>query len=114
MTLGGRSEVTQVAAARGIEPGAFDAVSNLEHVWLGGNELNCSSVRGSLPSGVECIEEHCEVERPDDIGDGSCDREQNPEVYTARCAWDGGDCAHSPAACSWWLFLHLTSTGERR
>ena len=47
---------------RVVEPGAFDTVSNLEHVWLGGNEFNCSNVRGSLPSGAECIDEHCGVE----------------------------------------------------
>ena len=77
---------------RAVEPGAFDAVSNLEHVWLGGNELNCSSVRGSLPSGAECIEEHCGVEVLSWVGDGVCHREFDPEYATAQCAWDGGDC----------------------
>ena len=67
----------------------FDAVSNLKHVWMGGNELNCSSV--TLPAGARCIEEHCGVERGVAMvlmGDGFC----RTELDSAECAWDGGDC----------------------
>ena len=44
---------------REVESGAFDAVPKLEHVWLGGNVLNCSSVQ--LPPPM-CIEDTCDVE----------------------------------------------------
>ena len=58
---------------------------------MGGNELNCSSVRGSLPSGAECIDEHCGAQWLSSIGQGFCNSEE-PEYDTAQCARDGGDC----------------------
>ncbi len=41
---------------------------------------------GSLPSGAECIEEHCGVELLSLIGTGFCDSELGPEYDTAQCA----------------------------
>merc|ERR1719198_2843305 len=73
-----------------IEPGAVEAT--LEHVWMGGNVLNCSSARSVLPRGVKCIDEHCDAKHPIWVGGGRCHRELDPQIDTAQCAWDGGDC----------------------
>ena len=77
---------------REVEAGAFDLLPRLEHVWFGGNELDCASASAALPASVVCMEDRC-----DDgefglmpIGDGFCSEGQG--VLTKACAWDGGDC----------------------
>ena len=75
---------------REVESGAFDAVPKLEHVWMGGNVLNCSRVQ--LPDGAQCLEAACGVDYLFWVGDGNCNSQVDPEYDTAQCAWDGGDC----------------------
>ena len=77
---------------RVVEAGAFGAIPHLEHVWMGGNVLNCSSVEALLPRGVLCIEERCGVDDLGWIGDAFCNSVEDPEYDTAQCAFDGGDC----------------------
>ena len=73
------------------EPGAFDEVKYIDHVWIGGNAVNCSAVRSLLPK-ARCLEERCKIKRLSWIGNGFCERDLKPGVDTAQCAWDGGDC----------------------
>ena len=77
---------------RQLDEGAFDRLPRLENFFMGGNEVNCSSVQASLPNGVRCIEAHCGVELLFYLGDGDCDVDFDPEYGKSRCAWDGGDC----------------------
>ena len=72
-----------------VETGAFDAVGTVDNVWVGGR-VNCS-VRSLLPK-ARCLEERCKIKRLTWIGNGFCDRDHKPNVDTAQCAWDGGDC----------------------
>ena len=76
---------------RQFETGAFDAVGTVDNVWVGGNRVNCSAVRSLLPK-ARCLEERCKIKRLTWIGNGFCDRDHKPNVDTAQCAWDGGDC----------------------
>ena len=69
---------------REAEPGAFDAMPRLELVWLGGNVLNCSSVRLSFPSGVRCLEQRCDVAGPEYIGNGYCYGQLEQNYDTAQ------------------------------
>ena len=77
---------------RQLDEGAFDRLPRLENLFMGGNEVNCSSVQVSLPNGARCIEAHCGVELLFYLGDGDCDVDFDPEYGKSRCAWDGGDC----------------------
>ena len=80
---------------REVESGAFDAIPKLEHVWMGGNVLNCSSVQ--LPDSADCLLADCDVNNLMWVGDDKCDDDQLTEEYdSAECAWDGGDCAFRP------------------
>ena len=76
-------------AIRALPPGAFDGTPRLEHVWIGRNRVNCSSV----PDRIACIEEHCRVRHwlgLLEISNGYCNPQRGYD--TAQCAWDGGDC----------------------
>lgn len=81
---------------REIETGSFDGFPRLEYVWMGGNEVNCSTTRDALPIGARCIEARCAaISGLFTIGNGICNAEHDPKCMTEECAWDGGD-------CSWW------------
>ena len=75
---------------REVESGAFADTPRLEYVWVPGTALNCSRLVPQLPGDAACVSQHCDVERPDFIGDKWCD---GGEYDTAECAWDGGDCS---------------------
>ena len=42
------------------------------HVWMGSNEVNCSSVQ--LPDGAQCLEAECNADYLFWIGDGFCNK----------------------------------------
>ena len=52
---------------REVESGAFDEIPKLEHMWMGGNVLNCSSVQ--LPDGAQCLKAECGADYLLRIGD---------------------------------------------
>jgi hypothetical protein len=55
--------------------------------WCANNSTSCESFKSTYPN--------CIVRKPDWIGDGFCDRDDEKlggAYYTDACGWDGGDC----------------------